>query len=430
MHHFYPSPINTRANSEPITLESRHHSISRGESIFLFRFLRSAGRAGYSKWASMFSSLAILGFPAPTRSAITDTSTIDAPASNYQQLCETVGVLCNPLKKLYWDIAGHFSFEAWIPYLLAFGAAYLILILDGLRRRESSILSGLKYLYPKEIYTHQSAVVDYKLYVARTILAPLISLVSVVISSAIVADLTVRTMTRLFGSVQLFEVSWVSSLFYTLLLFLIVDFGFFLIHYLAHRVAILWEFHKVHHSAEVLTPVTKSRMHPIDDVMGLVALGISVGVFNGIYSYLGYGAVDPMTIPGTVILLLVFRATTVLKHSHIWLHYGRFSLLFSSPAMHQIHHSTRMRHRDKNLGRILSVWDWVFGTLYIPKHRESFPMGLDGEEGLDYRTVANCYLIPFSKATRLLRERGYRALLPVPIGSSAQRTCGATQPED
>ena len=37
------------------------------------------------------------------------------------------------------------------------------------------------------------------------------------------------------------------------------DFAATWAHYLQHRVPILWELHKVHHSAEVMTPITSGR---------------------------------------------------------------------------------------------------------------------------------------------------------------------------
>src|SRR5438094_778580 len=49
-------------------------------------------------------------------------------------------------------------------------------------------------------------------------------------------------------------------------LFLALEFAYWFDHYLSHKVPLLWEFHRVHHSAEVLTPFTNSRVHPIDSL--------------------------------------------------------------------------------------------------------------------------------------------------------------------
>jgi Fatty acid hydroxylase superfamily len=49
----------------------------------------------------------------------------------------------------------------------------------------------------------------------------------------------------------------------TLALFLAYDLGFFVDHTLKHRIPALWELHKAHHSAEVLTPLVNFRVHPL-----------------------------------------------------------------------------------------------------------------------------------------------------------------------
>ena len=43
----------------------------------------------------------------------------------------------------------------------------------------------------------------------------------------------------------------------------------------------LWEFHKVHHSAEVLNPITGFRSHPVDQVLDAVVMGAMTGLALG-----------------------------------------------------------------------------------------------------------------------------------------------------
>ena len=50
----------------------------------------------------------------------------------------------------------------------------------------------------------------------------------------------------------------------TLALFLAYDLGFFIDHSLKHRFPALWELHKAHHSAEVLTPLVNFRVDLVD----------------------------------------------------------------------------------------------------------------------------------------------------------------------
>jgi sterol desaturase/sphingolipid hydroxylase (fatty acid hydroxylase superfamily) len=73
--------------------------------------------------------------------------------------------------------------------------------------------------------------------------------------------------------------------------------------------------------------------------------------------------------------------------------------------MHQAHHGSAPQYWGKNLGGILAIWDWLIGTLYLPRDDEELPLGLPDGEHLEYDSVTALYLLPFAKATRALRRR-------------------------
>ena len=58
----------------------------------------------------------------------------------------------------------------------------------------------------------------------------------------------------------------------------------------------------------------------------------------------------------------------------------------------------------RSRGSCLSLWDWVFGTLYMPDKREQIEFGL-GRESAEFATVKDLLLRPFSKAARLFVRR-------------------------
>src|SRR5208282_6653925 len=79
----------------------------------------------------------------------------------------------------------------------------------------------------------------------------------------------------------------------TLALFLAYDLGFFVDHTLKHRIPALWELHKAHHSAEVLTPLVNFRVHPLDSLILANNLSLFIGVIGGAAQYaLGRKAVS------------------------------------------------------------------------------------------------------------------------------------------
>jgi sterol desaturase/sphingolipid hydroxylase (fatty acid hydroxylase superfamily) len=155
----------------------------------------------------------------------------------------------------------------------------------------------------------------------------------------------------------------------TLALFLAYEFGYWVDHYIKHRVPALWELHKVHHSANVLTPLTVFRIHPLDGLIFANIVAISLGVTNGIANYAFGKPITLFSVDDTNIILVLFVHIYVhLQHTHLWIAFtGLAGRVFLSPAHHQIHHSNNPIHFDKNLGSCLAIWDWLFGTLYVPK---------------------------------------------------------------
>jgi sterol desaturase/sphingolipid hydroxylase (fatty acid hydroxylase superfamily) len=51
---------------------------------------------------------------------------------------------------------------------------------------------------------------------------------------------------------------------------------------------------------------------------------------------------------------------------------------------------------------VFSFWDYLAGTLYIPREKEEFKWGLSNQERLAYGSVASLYLTPIKKAAALI----------------------------
>ena len=95
-----------------------------------------------------------------------------------------------------------------------------------------------------------------------------------------------------------------------------------------------------------------------------------------------------------------------LRHTHLWILWPKpLRYVISSPALHQIHHSTAEKHFDKNFARTFIFWDWLFGTLYLPTEREEITYGLGEEENRKYRSLKQIYLEPFKGATALYLKK-------------------------
>ncbi|NQZ02659.1 MAG: sterol desaturase family protein, partial [Bdellovibrionales bacterium] len=151
------------------------------------------------------------------------------------------------------------------------------------------------------------------------------------------------------------------------------DFNRAYVHYLFHNIPFFWQFHKVHHSAQTLTPFSNFRQHPVDWYLTNVSQAVLHSVlFAAFYFFFGEHF-NFYLFAGVSALGVFIKVLWPFKHSHIWISYGPLSYIFSSPAMHQIHHSLDPTHKNKNFANTFSVIDWMFGTLYVPSQEEHFP---------------------------------------------------------
>src|SRR6185437_2818610 len=190
----------------------------------------------------------------------------------------------------------------------------------------------------------------------------------------------------------------------TVMLFLAYELGYWFNHWLSHKVPVLWEFHKVHHTAEVLTPLTNFRVHPIYGWIFANILAVSAAVANGLGNYMfGETAYQYALSDTNIILVLFIHAYVHLQHSHMWIAFrGVLGRIFVSPAHHQVHHSSDPRHFNKNFGSCLAVWDWMFGTLYVPeKKREALKFGFP--DHVNAHTVKGELVEPFVNAAGHLK---------------------------
>ncbi len=210
--------------------------------------------------------------------------------------------------------------------------------------------------------------------------------------------------------------AWTVLTMATVLQLLAYEFAYWFAHYLFHKIPALWEFHKVHHSAEVMTTFTELRQHPVEILAFVNLIGLSTGLVFGVMTYVFGPGVRPFTLLNGNILLMLFLITYGhLRHSHMWIAFtGAAGRILQSPAHHQIHHSDNPQHFDRNLGYSLALWDWAFGTLCVPtKTREPIVFGV-GEENALFRSAAGNCVRPFARSGwRIARVfQGLRAQQP------------------
>jgi sterol desaturase/sphingolipid hydroxylase (fatty acid hydroxylase superfamily) len=197
------------------------------------------------------------------------------------------------------------------------------------------------------------------------------------------------------------------GLTWSVAMYVAYEFAYWLDHYLSHKIPFLWEFHKVHHSAEVLSPITNLRVHPVDSIVYINIMVLCTGLTAALLTYgfgmdrIGLEMWGIMSVVGMVVGL-----ASQLQHSHVWLPLrGWLGRLILSPAHHQIHHSVAREHHDKNFGNMFGVFDWLFGTLYVPpKQRPKLVFGVDTLPNPEH-DLKEAIVTPFIEAARRLAPK-------------------------
>ena len=298
-------------------------------------------------------------------------------------------------------MSGSHSQYYWLTYLSA--AAVAVLLLGALRRRGLTPGQIKRVLWPQRIVRHASTKLDVKLLflgiyylLAQALLVGGFTLVTV-------AGVT-GLLDNAFGAgpAPIGPSYWVTGMT-MLLVFLAVEFGYWLAHWLMHTIPALWEFHKVHHSAEVLTPLTEWRQHPLELALFPLLIGAASSLVQGpMVWYFGASAQMVSPVSANLISMAFWYTTVHLRHTELPIHAeGMLGKLVQTPGHHQVHHSTDPRHFNKNLGYCLSIWDWAFGTLYLPKKGEKLSYGL-GHQDDALETAIGSVIAPFGRAARLL----------------------------
>ncbi len=287
--------------------------------------------------------------------------------------------------------------------LSSFTAALAVFIYQASRTPGMTKGGLLNYIFPKETYRHRSAIADYWFFVANKLVFAIG--LGALGGATYLVERSTFALLEPFGPAAAGNAPvWLAMSVNTLAWALAADFGLWLAHYFLHKSPILWEFHKVHHSAEVLTPITAGRVHPVDDALSILFSAFFGGIALALGRFAFGGEALMFTLFNLNFLLALFYIFGFhLRHSHVWLPYtGIWGKIFVSPAHHQVHHSVAQRHWDKNLGFMFAIWDWLFGTLYPVDKREEFSFGVNGAEEAEYHSVLALYLLPFRKVWRRL----------------------------
>lgn len=155
-----------------------------------------------------------------------------------------------------------------------------------------------------------------------------------------------------------------------LVFFVVLDFVQWFTHILLHKHPALWKFHQVHHSVKEMGFAAHMRYHWMENVLYKPLKTFGVMILGGFEPEQAY--------------LVHFTAITIghLNHANLKLTWGPLKYVLNNPVMHLYHHAYTLPKGSYgvNFGISLSVWDYLFGTTYIPEDSGTVPLGFKGDE--------------------------------------------------
>ena len=293
---------------------------------------------------------------------------------------EWAAAFFNPQKRIFWG------------YLLS---ALLLGLAWQLFRHRQSLAAALKSIFNYQSWCSKSARADYLLMIINGAIMNLLA--PKLLAKTAVAALLFGLLHDVFDGRPIITAmpGWAVALSFTAFLFILDDFARYWLHRWLHTVPMLWQFHKVHHSATALNPLTVFRTHPVEGILfslrGALVQGISIALFVFFFG----SQVSLITVLGATLFSFTFNILGAnLRHSPVAIHYPRLiEKIFISPAQHHLHHSSAERHHDKNYGVILAVWDWWFGSHHFSEKDEELVFGVHDMHDEEH-TLYSLYVTP------------------------------------
>jgi len=173
-----------------------------------------------------------------------------------------------------------------------------------------------------------------------------------------------------------------------LIFFIMNDFVQWFTHVVLHRFEFLWNFHKVHHSVKEMGFAAHLRYHWMENLVykplkTLVVLLIIGGEPNDAF-----------------IIHFISIAIGHLNHANVKITWGPLKYVFNNSVMHLWHHVKALpedRKHGVNFGISLSLWDYIFGTNYIPNESGDIELGFNNDEKFPIDNFGKQLIYPIGK---------------------------------
>ena len=160
---------------------------------------------------------------------------------------------------------------------------------------------------------------------------------------------------------------WVQVIFFLV----IHDFYIYWFHRAQHNSKLLWRTHEAHHSNKEVDWLAGTRSHSLEIVINQTVEFAPIVLLGA----------NPIVVP---IKALIDAVWGMWIHSNIDVHSGKLQYVINGPEMHQWHHSNDRAVFYANYSTKFAIWDWLFGTAYLPGRKKPAEYGLYYDYPKDY----------------------------------------------
>ncbi|MEE9272688.1 MAG: sterol desaturase family protein [Robiginitomaculum sp.] len=170
---------------------------------------------------------------------------------------------------------------------------------------------------------------------------------------------------------------------------IVLDMAIYWQHVAAHKIPMIWMFHKMHHADRDLDATSGTRFHPVE-IAASMLYKMAIALILG-----------PHVI-GVLMFEIVLNVSAIFNHANVklplWLD-RIVRTVFVTPDMHRVHHSIIGKEFTTNYGFNMSIWDKIFGTYtdQPSKGHDGMTLGLKEYQSDNPSHLIWCLLLPFKK---------------------------------
>jgi sterol desaturase/sphingolipid hydroxylase (fatty acid hydroxylase superfamily) len=144
---------------------------------------------------------------------------------------------------------------------------------------------------------------------------------------------------------------WVQLIFFTIT----HDLYIYWMHRWQHSNKFLWRIHEAHHSPKKVDWLSGSRSHAFEILINQTIEFLPIVLLGSPPEVIAYKGV-------------ISAIWGMYIHSNLNVKSGWLQKIVNGPEMHRIHHTTG-KGRNRNFATKFAIWDWVFGTAFLPEEK-------------------------------------------------------------